>query len=92
MKKKRIIVNQKDQVISGIIIILNMKVMVIEISKILPEKHFSKYSKPYLRDIVIDLEKSDTWNNFISAKDTEEEHVMHSKSSNIKFESYSDRN
>ena len=37
-----------------------MKVMVIEISKILPEKHFSKYSKPYLRDIVIDLEKSDT--------------------------------
>ena len=91
MKKKRIIVNQKEQVISGIIIILNMKVMVIEIRKILPEEHFNK-TKPYLIDIVIDLEESDTWNNFISSKDTEEEHVMHLKSSNIKIESYSDRN
>ena len=36
-----------------------MKVMVIEIRKILPEEHFNK-TKPYLIDIVIDLEESDT--------------------------------
>ena len=55
--------------------------------------------EPYLRDIIIGLHKSDTWKiqltssiNFISSKDTEEEHVMHSKSDNIKFTSYNDAN
>ena len=51
----------------------------------------------YLRDIVIDLQNSDTWEielriaiNFISSKDTEEERVMHSESESIKFTSYND--
>ena len=46
--------------------------------------------KPSLRDIIIDLQESDTCKiqltiafNFISPKDVEEEHVMHSTSNNI---------
>ena len=46
--------------------------------------------KPYLRDIIIDLQRSDAWKiqltiaiNFISSKDTEEESVMHSTSDNM---------
>ena len=49
-----------------------------------------------MRDIIIDIINSDTWkiqltiaiNNFIFSKDAEEERVMHSKSSNIKFTSH----
>ena len=48
---------------------------------------------------MIDLQNFDTWKiqltiaiNFISSKDAEEEHVMHSRSDNIKFTSYSDAN
>ena len=48
--------------------------------------------KPYLRNIIIDLQNFDTWKiqltvaiNFISSTDTEKEHVMHSKSDNMKF-------
>ena len=55
--------------------------------------------KPYLRDIIINLQGCDTWKihlaiaiNFISSKDAEEEHVMHSNSDNIKITSYSDAN
>ena len=47
--------------------------------------------KPCLKDIIIDLQSSDTWKiqlaivtNFISSKDTEEECVVHSTSDNIK--------
>ena len=54
---------------------------------------------PYLRDIIIDLQSSDTWKihliiaiNFISSKDTEEERVMHSTSVNIKFTPYNNEN
>ena len=46
----------------------------------------------HLKDIVIDLQQSDTWKNylttainFISSKDAEEECVMHSKSDNAQF-------
>ena len=46
--------------------------------------------KPYLRDIITNLQKSDTWKiqltiaiNFISSKDDDEEHVAHSMSNNI---------
>ena len=53
--------------------------------------------KPYLRNIIIDLQNFDTWKiqltvaiNFISSTDTEKEHVMDSKSDNIKFISYND--
>ena len=54
---------------------------------------------PYLRDIIIDLQSSDTWKihliiaiNFISSKDTEEERVMHSTYDNIIFALYNDVN
>ena len=49
--------------------------------------------------MIIDLQKSGTWKiqltieiNFISSKDTKEERVIHSRSSNIKFTSYDDAN
>ena len=49
----------------------------------------------YLRNIVINLQDSDAWKiqltieiNFISSKDTKEEHVMHLNNGNIKFTSY----
>ena len=52
-----------------------------------------------MRNIIIDLQNSDTWKiqltiaiNFIYSKDAEEEHVMHSRSDNIKFTSYNDAN
>ena len=55
--------------------------------------------KLYLRDIIINLQKSDTWKiqltiviNFISSKDDDEEYVMHLKSNNIEFMSYDNAN
>ena len=52
-----------------------------------------------MRNIILDSECCDTWKiqlaiaiNFISSKDTEEEQVMYSMSSNIKFTSYNDAN
>ena len=64
-----------------------MKVVVIKI-KTSVQEYLDKI-KPYLRDIITNLEKSDTWKiqltiaiNFISSKDVDEEHVMHSKSNN----------
>ena len=52
-----------------------------------------------MRDIIIDLQKSDTWKiqltiaiNFISSKDAEEDRVMHSRSDNIKLTSDNDAN
>ena len=62
------------------------------------DKHLNK-TKPCLRNLIIDLQNSDTWKiqltiaiNFIISKDNEEEHKMHSKSDNIKFTSYNDVN
>ena len=53
----------------------------------------------YLRNIMINLQNSDTRKiqltiaiNFISSKDTEKERVMHLNSDNIKFTSYNDAN
>ena len=53
------------------------------------EEHLNKISQ-YLKDIINDYKKSDTWEiqltieiNFISSKDTNEECVIHSKSDNI---------
>ena len=53
----------------------------------------------YLRNIIINLQNSDTWKiqltiaiNFISFKECEEERVIHSCSDNIKFTTYSDVN
>ena len=52
-----------------------------------------------MRDIKIDYQNSNTWKiqltipiNFISSKDSQEEHVMHLKSNKIKFTSYNDAN
>ena len=54
------------------------------------EEYLSSILEPYLKDIINNLKKSDTWkiqrtiaNNFISSIDNDEEHVMHSKSGNI---------
>ena len=53
--------------------------------------------KCYFKDIIIDLQNSDTWKiqltiaiNFFSSKDVEEEHIMHSSSININFTSCND--
>ena len=50
-----------------------------------------------MKDIIIDLQESDTWKiqltnaiNFIAYKDAEKDRVMHSKSDNRKFMSYND--
>ena len=55
--------------------------------------------KPYLRDIIINLQTSDTWKfqlaiaiYFISSNRVDEEHVMYSKSNNIEFMSYDKAN
>ena len=52
----------------------------------------SQKIKPYLRDIIIDLQESARWKkqltvalNFISSRDTEEQCVMHSKRGRVKF-------
>ena len=52
-----------------------------------------------MRNIIIDLQNSDTWKiqltiaiNFTSSKDAEEEHLMYSRSDDIKFTSYNDAN
>ena len=52
-----------------------------------------------MRNIIIDLEISDTWKiqliitiNFIPSKYAEEERVINSSSSNIKFTPYNDAN
>ena len=70
-----------------------MKVTVIEIKHHLKNK-INKI-KPYLKDMIHDLKKSDTWKsqltiaiNFISSKYNDEERVIHSKTDNIKFMIY----
>ena len=53
----------------------------------------------YLRNIIINLQNSDSWKiqltiviNFISSKDVDKDLVMHSKSDNIEFTSCNDAN
>ena len=62
-------------------------------------KEYVNKIKPYLKDIVIDLQKFGTSNiqltiviNFISSKDTNKEQVMHSKSDNIEVMTYDNAN
>ena len=54
-------------------------------------KEYLNKSRPYLKDLINDLKKSDTWKNqltvtinFISFKDNYEGRVTHSKSDNLK--------
>ena len=82
--KKRIIINKEKGKTSGVTIILNMEVMVIEI------KHYQFKIRPYLKDIINDLKKSNTWKiqltvvtNLISSKEHDEQCVKHPKSDNI---------
>ena len=70
-----------------------------DINKKLSMKEYLDKIKPYLRDIIIILQKLDTWKiqlaiamNFVSSKDVDEEHVTHSKSNNIEFISYDNAN
>ena len=56
----------------------------------LSEKEYLSEIKPQLRDIILNLQKSDTLkiqltNAIISSKDIDEERVMHSKSNNTEF-------
>ena len=62
------------------------------------DEYYNK-TETYLRTIIIDLQNSDSWKiqltiaiNFISSKDSEKEHVMHSNSGNVKLAPYSDAN
>ena len=55
-------------------------------------KEYLDKIKPYLKDIIITLQKSEAWKiqltteiSFISSEDVDEERVMHSKSGNIEF-------
>ena len=67
--------------------------------KNLSVKEYLDKIKPYVRDMIINLQKSDTWKiqltiaiNFISSKDVDGECVMHSKSNNIGFMPYDNVN
>ena len=62
------------------------------------DKYFNTI-KPYLRDIIINLQSSDTWKiqltsafNFTSSNVTEEERVIYSTSDSIKFRTYNNIN
>ena len=55
------------------------------------EEYLNKI-RPYLKDIINNLKKSDTWKiqlatrvNFISSRDNDEEHVIYSKSDKIEI-------
>ena len=68
-------------------------------NKKLSFKEYLDKSKPYLRDIIINLQKSDTWEiqltiaiNFITSKVVDEERIMYSKSDNIELMSYDNAN
>ena len=68
-------------------------------NKILSLDEYLNKIELYLRNIIIDLQNSDTWKiqltiaiNFFSSKDDEEERVIHSKSDNVRFTSYNDAN
>ena len=74
-----------------------MKVMMIDESISLDE--YLNKTELYMMDIIIDLQKFDTWKinltiaiNFISSTDSGKERIMDSKSDNIKFKSYNDVN
>ena len=61
-------------------------------NKTLSVEEYLNKIRPYLKDIINNLKKSDTWKiqltiayNFISSTDNDEECVMHSKSNNIEI-------
>ena len=56
-----------------------------ENNKTLAVKQYLDEIKPYFKDIINNLKKSYIAVNFMSSKDTDEEHVMHSASGNIEI-------
>ena len=71
-----------------------MKVIVIETNrnKTLSIEEYLNNIRSYLKDVINDLNKSDTWKtqltkaiNCISSKDSDEERVMHSKKYSIEI-------
>ena len=61
-------------------------------NKTLTVEEYLNKIRQYLKDIINDIKKSDAWKiqltiatNFISSKDNDEEHVMHSKSDNVEI-------
>ena len=72
-----------------------MKVMVIKLKQYKLNNILIKLDRQYLKDITNDLKKSDTWKIqlmiaiiFMTAKDNDEECVMHSKSGNVEIMIY----
>ena len=68
-------------------------------NKNLSVKEYLNEIKPYLKDIITDLQKSGTWKkqstvsiNSIFSKDTDQEHIMHLKSDNIEVITYDNVN
>ena len=68
-------------------------------NKNLSVKEYLDKIQSYVGDILINLQKSNTWKiqgtiatNFISSKDVDEERVIHLKSNNIEFMSYANAN
>ena len=71
-----------------------MKVVVIEIKKVSLKEYLDKI-KPFSRDIIINLKKSDAWKiqlaialKFIISKDVDGDHEVHSNSNNLEYMSY----
>ena len=68
-----------------------MKVVLIELKKLSVKEYLDKI-KPYLRDIITILQKSDSWKSqltiaitFISSKDADDESLTQWKSDDIEF-------
>ena len=68
-------------------------------NKNLSVKEYLDKIKSYLRDIIINLQKSDTWKiqlaisiEFISSKDVDEKRIIHLKSNNKEFMPYDNTN
>ena len=68
-------------------------------NKNLSLKEYLNKIKPYLRDLIIDLQKYGIWKfqltiavNFLLSKDVDEERVMHLKRNNIDFLTYDNVN
>ena len=88
--KKKIVKYQQELVIFAIVILLNAKVIVIE-KKALSVKEYLIKIRWYLKDIINNFKKSDTWKiqltvaiSFISSKGNDEECVMYQKNGDIK--------
>ena len=87
--KKKIIINQYQQVMFGVTIILNMKVTMIEIKLYQLKNTLITLYQNY---ILNDLKISDIWKiqsviaiDVISLKINDEEYVIHSNSNNIEI-------